>query len=176
MSRQILRRIPFLLLLSGLLVQPIASVFGRPSVSYPDKREAFILRADALFDQVDSKFEASLSEIKDPFNQSLEPESFHEESVGSDPAVVVLSDKDALRYVISIFKPRGTLLMGNKRIIVLDNGKRLSEGDSFQIIYQEKPFIVYIENITMRSCALKIGAEIEEKVFGSTSNKGIQRN
>lgn len=126
---------------------------------------------------------ASLEGVTPPFHvqdmSEPERESVVENSVTEDlPETLnepseILSDEDALRLIGRQFQPLGSLVMGDRRLLQLEEGRTIAVGESFKAKIKGRVYDVFIDEVSPSGYRLRLGNTMINKSFvkaGSTPN------
>ena len=81
----------------------------------------------------------------------------------------VLADNVALQVISRQFRPFGSLVMGERGILQLANGRTIAEGESFRAEIKGVEYEVTIADVTSKGYRLTLGEANVEKTFLTTT-------
>ena len=150
-------------------------------VSNKSGREATLVKAEALLKLEDREFLARIPDTNNPFELYVEPVTTVDEETGKTvvveqpkikaPEPPKISDETVLRSVAKSLKPRGSLVTSRKSLLLLANGRSLSEGDAISVKVRGEPFSVVVKEITTKYYTLTLN-EAEVTMYFTDITKG----
>ncbi len=141
-------------------------------VSLKDKRENTLSNADAILNPGDPELLERFNKGRNPFEPYVEPQKDKPKIVVRKTQERLLSDKIVLQKVANSLKPKGSLILGKKRILILENGAKLQEGNVIPAKMRGKTYNVKISEITGRDFTLSLNQSKITSSFMEARSKG----
>ena len=141
-------------------------------VSMKDKREGLLSTSDKLLNPGDPEQLKRFEKVRNPFEPYVEP------TIEPDPEPVTktqpkqINEKLILMQVVRILKPKGSLILGENRILILEDRKKLREGDIIPARVGGITYKVQITEITSRNFSLSLNQTKLTSGFSRASSKG----
>ncbi len=162
------------LVLAALVLCPWES-FGQRVVSR-EVRSQLLQAGEALLFPEAEDFEARLEEAVNPFigrapEAPPEPD-VEEEEEAPDPVAVRLPDARALQRIAESFRPRGSLIVGERRFLNLGGGRTIAEGTTFSARIGGHRYEVRVSEVTESGYALELGDATLAREFAPASQRG----
>jgi hypothetical protein len=138
------------------------------AVSLPSERRALLESAEKFLHQGNPSYEASLAKLDSPFALK----AVHDDQVlrglsgGS-------SDPEILRRVAESLHPTGTIVKGDKRLLLFDENS-LEEGDVIKISLQGKVYRVKIEKIESNAYTLRLNSSTYTQTLVQVDPKKVK--
>jgi len=159
---------PLLLLSAGLLAAAFAPAGAwaneaNKKVSPRSQRESVLEVADRLLAEPDLNRVAQLRERRSPFVRpepvvaKADPESEVAGPVIAAP--VRLTNQQALALVAERLRPRGTIIQGTTRIVMLEGGGRLSAGVELPLSVRGEDYKVVVDSVHSDHFVLRLGGQ-----------------
>ena len=83
--------------------------------------------------------------------------------------VMILPDAVALKLISQQFQPLGSLIMGNRGVLQMGNGRTMAEGETFNAEIKGTTYEVEIKEITQRGYSLTLGTASVKRTFLTTT-------
>ena len=156
------------------LVMCLASHAGLSQVITPvDSRESMLSGMRNTLQNVNAEA-ADYSKVRSPFviRKKEEPEVAKKDlsdvpvSTGTGE---VLPDDRVLQIISRQFQPFGSLVMGDRGVLQLANGRTIAEGETFKAEIQGVVYQVKIGDVTSKGYSLSIGSASVQRTFLTTT-------
>lgn len=165
-------------MLAGLMAA--YSVYGSDARVTPvDKRIELIEQSDYYLDMKEADWESRLDALVYPFSFA-EPEP--EVAKEADPGMAEmtpepepepeLSDRNVLEMVVPEINATGMIERGGASFIIV-RGSQLPEGGAIKINIRNKPYTIFVEDISKTGFTLRLNDVVARKTYGHTSSGGI---
>lgn len=118
--------------------------------------------------------EEDWSDLKSPFVVELPEEEATEVEVETkpeaepEPRVAQISDRRALLLINERFRPQGSLVLGDRGILQLAEGRRIAQGQVFRATVRGKTYEVEVGTVTAEGYELRLGSHRVSGNFSST--------
>lgn len=86
------------------------------------------------------------------------------------PAPQILSDAVALQAISQQFRPLGSLVLGERGLLQLANGRTIEQGSRFNAEIQGNLYEVSVEKVTKSGYTLRLGEATVERNFSTMGN------
>jgi hypothetical protein len=146
-------------------------------VSLKDRREGILSSAEKFLNPGNPELLKRFEEVWNPFEPYVEP------TIEPDPEPVTatqpkqINEKLILMQVVRLLKPKGSLILGENRILILEDRKKLREGDIIPAKIGGVTYKVQITEITGRNFSLSLNQTKLTSGFSKASSKGkVTRN
>ena len=159
---------PLLLLSVGLLGIAFAPADAwaneaNKKVSPRSQRESVLEVADRLLAEPDLNLAAQLRERRSPFvlpePVAAKPDPETEVAGPAIVAPVRLTNQQALALVAERLRPRGTIIQGATRIVMLEGGGRLSAGVELPLTVRGEDYKVVVDSVQSDHFVLRLGGQ-----------------
>jgi len=128
-----------------------------PKIKKKADRQELLELSEQLLDSGDSTFFERVLEIYSPYLIFVEKRV---EVVGTDGVVVPvlneLPDMAVLKIVADRLKPKGSLIMGGKRVLLLEKSGKLTLGDTIPITIRKVTYEVILSGISDKTYTIKL--------------------
>ena len=160
------------LFLSALLGLPVALAQEEPPlIGKMADREELLELSEQLLDSGDPTFYERVLDLPNPYMVHVEKRV---EVVGPGGAVEVVSnelpDLTVLKIVADRMKPKGSLIMGGKRVLLLEKSGKLTLGDVIPITIRNVTYKVIIADISDRTYTIKLNET--ERIVNTRGKQG----
>lgn len=163
---------PRALCLSFLLLLSLPASIGA-QVLAPDVREKRLESArEVLAQRQEPAQEAGLEAVRDPFYLETPAQPLELKTPGTtaqaQPQVQVRprkSDAEVLVMIARSFRPTGSLILGERKLLILPSGRSLKLGASFKARYEEDEYTVEVTDITQTGYTLRLNNETLLRTF-----------
>ena len=141
-------------------------------VSLKDRREDILSSSDKLLNPGNPELLKRFENVRNPFEPYVEP------TIEPDPEPVTktqpkqINEKLILMQVVRILKPKGSLILGENRILILEDRKKLREGDIIPARIGGTIYKIQITEITGRNFSLSLNQTKLTSGFSRASSKG----
>jgi len=128
-----------------------------PMIGKMADRQELLVLSEQLLDSGDSAFFERVLDISNPYLIFVEKRV---EVVGTDGVVVPvlneLPDMAVLKIVADRLKPKGSLIMGGKRVLLLEKSGKLTLGDTIPITIRKVTYEVILSEISDKTYTIKL--------------------
>jgi hypothetical protein len=144
-----------------------------------DSRQNMLSGMRTTLQNVDAEA-ADYSAVRSPFvvPSKKEPEPVATKDLGNVPVSSgigeVLPDAKALQVISRQFQPFGSLVMGDRGVLQLANGRTIAEGDVFKAEIQGVVYQVEIGDVTSKGYSLSLGTATVQRTFLTTTGSTSQ--
>lgn len=150
-----------------ILLATLNSALGQ--VVAVNVRKSSLDRAAAVFAPTEVSIDSRLKDVPDPFFRTpAAPGSRTPDVDQSAPAQSRLSDQDALSIIARNFKPTGIMALGDRKAIVLPDGRNLPAGSNFSATINGETYTIEITEINPGGYTLRLGNSTLGKTFGAS--------
>lgn len=157
------------------MVMCLAVNAGLSQVITPvDSRQSMLSGMDATLQNVDAEA-GDYSDVRSPFvvRKKEEPKVVATKNLEDVPVSTgigeVLPDAKALQVISKQFQPFGSLVMGDRGVLQLANGRTIAEGETFKAEIKGVVYQVEIGDVTSNGYSLTIGTATVERSFLTTT-------
>lgn len=133
-----------------LFLFSVGTLFG---ISQPSSRRLLLEAGEQMLHQGSSEKRLEIDRLSSPFALKAIPEI---QAVG-DVDVGGSSDPDILRRVAASLHPTGTIVKGDKRLLLFDENS-LEDGDIIKITLQGKIYRVRVEKVERNAYTLRLNS------------------
>lgn len=99
-----------------------------------------------------------------------------ESKAETPPEPIRYSDEEALQIIARQLNPTGSLIMGERKLLNLEGGRRLQLGDPIRISVRGEDYVAKLEDITSGTYTISINDKVLTVNFSQASSSGrIQR-
>ena len=155
-----------------LLSFSIAQFAGAQIITKPEDRSALIGGMNQTLANMEQQ-ERAYDSVGSPFIAVMPKKEVKvvEKVIESDEPVVVeiLPDAQALSIISQQFKPLGSLILGNRGVLQLQDNSTIERGATFKAAIKGHTYEVQIFDVTSRGYTLKLGSAQITKNFLTTS-------
>lgn len=141
-------------------------------VSMKDKREEFLSVADQLLNPGNPELVKRFETVSNPFEPYIEPIVEPDLEPLTKVQTKQFDEKLVLRRVVKMLKPKGSLILGETRILILEGRKKLREGDIIPAKISGKIYKIQITEITGRNFTLSLNQSKLTSGFQLASSRG----
>ena len=141
-------------------------------VSLKNEREDILVSVDLILNPTNPELMTRFENVWNPFEPDIKP------TVQSDsgPAATIqpnqINEKLILMQVVRRLNPKGSLILGKTRILILEDRGKLHEGDIISTRIGESTYKVQITEITGRYFSLSLNQTKLTSSFSKASSKG----
>ena len=141
-------------------------------VSLKDRREEILSSADKLLNPGSPELLKRFEKVWNPFEPYVEP------TIEPDPEPVTttqpkqINEKLILMQVARLLKPKGSLILGENRILILEDRKKLREGDIIPARIGGITYKIQLTEITGRDFSFSLNQTKLTSGFSKASSKG----
>ena len=138
-----------------------------------DSRETMLSGMRNTLENVDAEA-ADYSKVRSPFVvRKKEEPAVAKKDLSAAPVSTgigeVLPDDKALQVISRQFQPFGSLVMGDRGVLQLANGRTIAEGETFKAEIKGVVYEVKIGEITSKGYSLSIGSASVQRTFLTTT-------
>ena len=141
-------------------------------VSLKDRREDILSSSDKLLNPGNPELLKRFETVRDPFEPYVEPITETDPKPVTKKQPKQINEKIILMQVVRILKPKGSLILGEKRILILEGQKKLHEGDIIPARLGGVTYKIQITEITGRDFSLSLNQTKLTSGFSRASLKG----
>ena len=157
------------------MVMCLAMNAGLSQVITPvDSRQSMLAGMQTTLGNVDAPA-ADYNDVRSPFvvREKEVPEQVATKDLGDTPVTTgvgeVLPDARALQVISRQFQPFGSLVMGERGVLQLANGRTIAEGETFKAEIQGIVYQVQIGDVTSNGYSLSLGSATVQRSFLTTT-------
>ncbi len=160
------------LLMSTLLGLSVALAQENPPViGKMADRQMLLELSEQLLDSRDPAFHERVLKLSSPFLVFIPMRVEVVDGIVKEVAVTnKLSDMAVLKSVADHMKPKGNLIMGGKRVLLLEKSGKLTLGDTIPITIRDVTYKVILSDISDKTYTIKLNES--ERVVSTRSKQG----
>lgn len=143
-------------------IEPIAS------------RLEVLAEARALLNNQEVEIEGLIADLKNPFVREATqapPPVVTDSGEPAPPEARRLPDAVALEAIANKFMPTGSLVMGNRQVLLLDNGRSMPLGTRFRATISEFVYEVELSEVTSDGYTLRLNEATLTRSFMSKAER-----
>lgn len=157
---------------------------GPETISSQKTREKYLDMADKALNSGNEEVQTKISQVTNPFEvyvptvveeepESTQPTDFIIETTKTPSRVARMPDEDALELLAKRITPnvKGTIVMGSKSFLLLNDGQRIPLGTEIPGTVRGEDYVVVVQEITMSDYTLRLNdAEYTASLLESRSD------